>query len=376
MTKKITAITLLSLMVFCFAAEAGNSQWSVEKAKQWYSKQPWMVGCNFLPSTAINQIEMWQELTWDPETIDKELGWAQELGFNTVRVYLHDLVYEHEKEGFIKRIDEFLDICQKHGMRPLFVFFDDCHWAWPHMGVQPKPVPGVHNSGWKHSPGWFTTKAYEKGTVSKTEKKKLEDYIKTILTEFSDDKRILGWDLYNEPGRSGNKPIKLLKDTWQWAWDVRPSQPLTACVNGCANDQAKRINAKNSDIYSFHSYHNPKGTQKQIEFAKKDSSGRPIFCTEYMARTKGSTFQNCLPVFKEEKISCWNWGLVDGKSGTKWPWSSRTRDRGGQIRPVPSSDPDNAPSDPPVWFHDIFRKDGTPYRQAEVDFIKKFLKAD
>jgi len=372
MTKKVTIIVIL--LASGMIGFSQNSQWTVEQANEWYADQPWLVGCNFLPSSAINSIEMWQASSWDPETIDKELAWAEELGFNTVRVYLNDLVFHHEKKGFLKRIEKFLVICQEHDMKPLFVFFDDCHWAKPEIGKQPDPIPGVHNSGWKQSPGWHITKAYEEGTIDQDTKERLEAYIKGVLTHFKDDDRILGWDLYNESGQDENMSQKLLTDTWRWAWEIRPSQPLTACVRGSQGEYAKQLNAKNSDVYSFHTYDGPGKFEKTIEMALQQANGRPILCTEYMARSKGNTFRLCLPVFKENKIACWNWGLVDGKSACKWPWSSRERVKGGDATPVPTGDPALAPADPPLWFHEIFRIDGTPYRQDEVDFIRDILK--
>ncbi|GAH91153.1 unnamed protein product, partial [marine sediment metagenome] len=203
-------------------------QWTIDKARDWYLTQPWLVGCNFLPSTAVNQLEMWQADTYDAETIDRELSWAEDLGFNTLRVYLHDLVWSHDPDGFAKRIDHFLGIADHHGMRVILVLFDDCHRPDPEIGVQPLPVPRVHNSGWKHSPGQKLVLQFHDGTVAASEKKRLKEYVQGVLTRFKDDERVLMWDLYNEPGQTGNgdKTNVLLKLTWEWAQDIRPSQPL------------------------------------------------------------------------------------------------------------------------------------------------------
>ncbi len=366
----------MKTLTFLFAAflslNVSAQQWSIEKANDWYAQQPWLAGCNFLPSTAINQIEMWQSLTWDKATIDKELSLASDLGFNTVRVYLHDLVYKHEKKAFLKKMDDFLSVCESKNIKPLFVFFDDCHNAQPQMGTQPEPIPGVHNSGWKQSPGYHTTLAYNNGSLSKRKQKELEKYIKGVLSHFKNDDRILGWDLYNEPGHSGNKPLKLLNDTWEWAWKIRPAQPLTGCVRGSSNEEAKRINAQNSDVYSFHTYLEPEEFKASVVEAISQAKGRPVWCTEYLARSTGNTFELCLPVFKENSIACWNWGLVDGKSATKWPWTSRKL-LNGEASPIPSVDPKTVPTEPEIWFHEIFRNDGTPYKQEEVDFIQRII---
>jgi len=163
--------------------------WTIDKAKQWYANQPWLVGCNFIPSTAINQLEMWQADTFDPETIDRELGWAADIGFNVVRTYLHDLVWEADPEGFNNRIDRFLAIANRYGIRPMLVIFDDCWNPNPQPGKQPVPKPGVHNSGWMRSPG-------KKIVKDPSQWDRLESYVTDILTRFRDDDRILMWDLF------------------------------------------------------------------------------------------------------------------------------------------------------------------------------------
>ena len=142
------AIFLLSA-----AASAQNGRWTEDRANAWYSKQPWLVGANYIPSTAINQLEMWQAETFDPERIDIELGWAEGLGMNTIRVFLHDLVWEQNPAGFQQRIDRFLAIAAKHNIRPMFVLFDSCWDPNPRLGEQREPRAGVHNSGWVQSPG-------------------------------------------------------------------------------------------------------------------------------------------------------------------------------------------------------------------------------
>ncbi len=75
-------------LLFITMASA-QSKWSANKAKEWYAKQGWLKGSNFQPSTAINQLEMFQAETFDTAAINRELGWAQGLGFNVMRVYLH-----------------------------------------------------------------------------------------------------------------------------------------------------------------------------------------------------------------------------------------------------------------------------------------------
>lgn len=368
-------MTLMACSIFTHAeeikAETIPGRWSIEKAKEWYSKQPWLVGCNYLPANAINQIEMWQKETFDPKTIDKELQMAEDLGFNTLRVYLHDLVWEADQKGFYKRMDKFLDICKKHGMRPMFVFFDDCHHPNPKLGVQPLPVPKYHNSGWVNSPSYDVSIAYAEGKASEKDVARLKGYIQETMRRFKKDKRVLLWELYNEPGRNGRKEksAKLLRDAWIWAREVAPSQPIASCAEGSASDLNRNLGKANSDVISFHNYGRPEQLEKKIkELLLLD---RPLLCTEYMARTRGSTFQNCMPIFKKYNIGCYNWGFVSGKSATIWPRSGRknidlkkSRAAGNVVKwgePFP---------EPKIWFHDIYRIDGTPFDQKEIDFIK------
>lgn len=342
---------LLTTVVFLFAASAHaqDSRWSAEQANDWYKKQPWLVGCNFIPSTAINQLEMWQADTFDPKSIDRELGWAADLGMNSVRVYLHDLAWQADAKGFKKRMGEFLDIAKKHKIRPLFCIFDDCWNTNPQIGKQPEPTPGVHNSGWVQSPS----------SAIVTEPKewdRLEKYVEDILTTFGKDDRILLWDLYNEPGNTNlkEKSLPLLQKVFQWARKAKPSQPVSVGVwfdNKTLND----YQLANSDVITFHNYNHAGDLEKQIENLKK--LGRPVICTEYMARTRNSKFETCLPVFKKHNVGCYNWGLVAGKTNTIYPWNS----------------PKNAP-EPKVWFHDIFRPDGTAFDPKEVALIKKLTK--
>lgn len=325
------------------------TRWSASRINAWYAAQPWLVGCNFTPSTAVNQLEFWQAETFDPLTIGRELGWAAELGFNTVRAFLHDLAWQQDAEGFKARLDRFLEICQQLSIRPMLVFFDDCWNPDPHPGRQPDPVPGVHNSGWVMSPG-KTLVTDQAGWG------RLEDYVKDVLSAFATDKRILAWDLYNEPGNNGlnEQSLPLLQAAFAWARQVHPSQPLTAAV-WYDNPPINQFLLEDSDLITFHNYNEAADLERQIMALKV--YGRPLICSEYMLRGRGSRFKTHLPIFKREKVGCYNWGLVSGKTQTIFQW--------GQPLETP---------EPPLWFHDIFRRDGSSYDPAETAFIRKILK--
>ncbi len=350
-------------------------RWTVERAKQWYQQQPWLVGCNFIPSTAINQLEMWQAETYDPVTIDRELGWAAKIGFNTIRVFLHDLVWRDDAKGFAKRIDEFLGIANRHGMKVMLVLFDNCHRPDPVSGQQPLPVRGVHNSGWKQSPSKILVRQFHEGTVAETEKTRLRDYITGVLARFADDERILLWDLYNEPGPTGpdDKRIELLATTWQWARTVRVTQPLTSCLDGGGGDEVQTINAGESDVITFHNYRDAQTLEQVIRQFVELYAERPIICTEYMSRCTGSTFQNCLPIFKKLGVGCYNWGLVVGKTQTHFDWTTIAKLPELQAQGAVLKPGDSIP-EPELWFHDIFRSDGTVFDPAEPAFIRAITK--
>lgn len=328
------------------------AKWSSEQATAWQAKQPWFVGCNFIPSTAINQLEMWQADTFEAAVIDRELGWAKGIGMNSARVYLHDLAYQQDPEGFLKRVDAFLEIADKHGIKTLLVFFDDCWLPEPKIGKQPEPVPSVHNSGWLKSPGLTALK--EIAENNDATRKRLERYVKAVLTRFANDGRVMAWDLYNEP--ANKLPVEpsheLLKLVFAWAWEVNPSQPLTSGIWSDAQP-VRAAQLASSDIITFHTYSPAKQTAAFMDKLAGECDRRIFLCTEFMARSSGSTFQACLPVFKQRNVGAICWGLVRGKTNTIWRWGTK----------------EGAP-EPEVWFHDVLHPDGAPYKAEEIETIR------
>lgn len=366
----IIGISLISSMIYGqngFKASVNvEERWTVEEINAWYAGQGWLVGANYVPAYAINQLEMWQEGTFDPERIDLEYGWAQSLGFNTMRVFLHHLLWEEDSEGFLDRIETYLEIADKHGIKTMFVLLDDVWHPYPKSGVQPKPKPHVHNSGWVQSPGLDVL-------LDSTNYYQLEDYIKGIISHFENDERVLIWDLYNEPGNTNgnsygklepkNKAIyslSLLKKVYKWSREVNPSQPICIDVWTSIHKKINEMSAidkfayQHSDLINFHAYANAEDTERMVK--RLAESERPLMCTEYMARTVGSTFESILPIFKKYNVAAYNWGFVSGKSQTIYPWDSWNK---------------TYTSEPERWFHDVLRKDGTPYKEEEVQFIRK-----
>ncbi|MDQ3133254.1 MAG: cellulase family glycosylhydrolase, partial [Acidobacteriota bacterium] len=313
------------------------------------------------------QLEMWQAESFDPKRIDLELGWAESVGMNTMRVYLHDLLWQQDAEGFKRRLDTFLTIAGKHKIRPVFVLFDSVWDPNPQPGKQRPPRPGVHNSGWVQSP---STQALR----DPAEHRRLEAYVKGVVGAFARDHRVLAWDIWNEPdnenggsyGRLEPKNkielvLALLPKAFAWAREAGAQQPLTSAVwKGDWSSPEKmtpmdRLQIDLSDVITFHNYDSPTELEKRINWLKRYD--RPIICTEYMARGNGSFFMGSLPVGKVHNVGMINWGLVQGKTQTHLPWDSWER---------PYID-----REPSIWFHEVFRTNGTPYIPEEVDFIKR-----
>ncbi len=345
-----------------------DNRWSVARAGAWWETQPWWVGCNFIPSTAINQLEMWQAESYDAVTIDRELGWLADFGFNTIRVYLHDLLWEQDAPGFLERLDDFLGFADRHGVGTILVLFDDVWNPEPRLGPQPAPHPGRHNSGWVQGPGLPVLRRYaEDGSVAE----RLQRYVDGVVSHLAEDPRVCAWDVYNEPGgfpspgaeRVGELCLPLLKDVFAWARAAGPSQPLTSGLwwwdsKNPLPPAIETIQRACSDILSFHHYGAPEELE-QICDRLAEETERPLVCTEYLARPMKSRFETHLPVFRDRKIGAIHWGFVSGKTQTVYPWWSWFDEE-----PKP---------EPEVWFHDVLRSDGTPFDEEEAGFLQHFL---
>ena len=341
-------------------AGADPGRWSADRANRWYQAQGWPVGSNYITSNAVNQLEMFQAGTYDPRRIDTELGWAQAARFNTVRVFLHDLLWAQDPQGFQARLGQFVGIAARHRIKPLFVLFDSCWNPFPKPGAQPAPKPGIHNSQWVQSPGAerIDDQAY---------RPVLRNYVTSVLTQFRNDNRVLGWDLWNEPDNPAREysgiersdkmehVAELLPQVFQWARAVGVRQPLTSAVwegtwpNPGRGSGIVSTQLDNSDVITFHSYDKPDQFADRI--GELAPLGRPMICTEYMARSRGSTIEGILPVAKRYNVGAINWGFVAGKTQTYLPWDSWEQ-------------PYNTV--PKVWFHDVVRPNGRAFQDTEI----------
>lgn len=339
------------LLLACLATAARAGEvWTKQRAWTWYKQVSPILGCNYLPRTAVNMTEMWQKQTFDPKTIDEELGWAEKAGYNSVRVFVQYLVWKQDPDGLKRRIDRFLAVADKHGIRTMVILFCDCSFAGkePYLGKQDEPIPGVHNSGWVPSPGL-------KRVTDRKAWPDLEKYVKDIVGRFGKDRRVLIWDLYNEPGNSGmgTRSLPLAEAAFGWARAAGPSQPITTGAwRALGGGMSKKL-MELSDVVSFHGYDGPGGIKAKIAVCKK--LGRPIICTEWLRRQVGNTFAAILPIFAAERVGSYHWGLVAGRTQTYMHWGSK---KGSPM--------------PKVWQHDVFHPDGKPYDAKEIELHRGF----
>ena len=338
----LTSLAFVSVFILSFQLEAAETpkRWTPEKAWEWQKQQPWIVGCNYVPSYAANSTDLWQQETWDARVVDRELGWARNVGFNAVRVFLQYIVWQSDSKGFQERFAQFLELADKHGIRVMPVLFDDCAFDVPdpYLGKQ-RIRPGVHNSAWTPSPGVATGKDAAKRAG-------LETYARELIRTYRADKRILLWDLFNEPlNCNGIGTPQLLCEITGWARAENPQQPISVGVwSGGLDSDLNRTMIECSDVVTFHQYGNLSAIYARTAEVKK--LGYPAMCTEWMARLAGSSYESDLPFWKAEGVGCFNWGLVNGATQTSFPGTD-------------------------VWYHDIFHGDGQPYDPAEIAVICK-----
>ncbi len=342
------------------------TRWTADAANAWYAAPPVPLGCNFVPSTAVNALEMWQADTFDAVTIDRELGLAAGLGMNAVRVFLHDLLWS-DPAGTVARFDTFLGLAARHGIAVMPVLFESCWGPAPMAGPQLPPRAGVHNSRWVQSPGMAAL-------ADPAARPRLEAYVRGIVGAFAADPRVLAWDVWNEPDNgpevTGRDPalvakkadtvLPLLDAAFDWVRAARPTAPLTSAVwagdwSGRATlSPIQQCQLDRSDIMSFHNYDVADDFARRVGWLA--ALGRPVLCTEFMARPRGSTFAAIAPVARAANVGLFNWGLVRGRTQTHLPWDSWDTPYLGDA--------------PEPWFHDILDADGAPHDPAEAALLR------
>lgn len=349
-----------------------RTRWSIEQARSWYQQHGWACGFNYLPRTAVNWTEMWQEDTFDPVTIDEELGWAERYGYNSLRTNLPFIVWETDRDGLLSRIDTFLCLAARHGIKVMLTLMDDCAFSGdePFAGPQKPPRTGVHNSQAAASPG-------RKIVMDPNQWPRVEAYVRDVIGSFSDDERISIWDLYNEPGNRGlfvsavefaeydealeGFALDLVYRVFDWARDVDPVQPLTigawhadVAANKAFLHPIDIAALEQSDIITYHAY---APTMMQLEILHSlGQYDRPVLCTEWLSRHTGCVFSEQLPLFSLYQTGCYHWGLVQGKTQTWLPWPGVNKSH-----PDPQS----------MWFHDVLTPEGEPWREQEMHLVRR-----
>ncbi|POT57997.1 1,4-beta-xylanase [Citrobacter amalonaticus] len=349
-----------------------QKRWSTAQARAWYQQHGWACGFNYLPRTAVNWNEMWQAGTFDLPVIEQELAWAASYGYNALRTNLPFIVWEHDREGLLARIDAFLEVADRHHIKVMLTLMDDCGFSGdePWLGPQKPPVPGLHNSQAAASPGRAIVMDPEQWP-------RVEAYVCDLLTQFAQDARIAIWDLYNEPGNRGifispieyaeaderleEYALRLLHAVFRWARSVNPQQPLTVGawhvdhqIWGTLEHPIDVAALELSDIISYHAY---TSAARQIDILHMLTRyERPVLCTEWLSRHTNGVVSEQLPLFCAFETGCYHWGLVQGKTQTWIPWPGVNKTH---------QDPQS------LWFHDVLNPDGTPWSDEEMRLVKQ-----
>lgn len=329
-----------------------DSRWTPERAFAYMDRFGVIKGCNYVPRYDYSVNQMWYDFR--EKVLQEELAWARDIGLNSVRVWVGCFLFQSDRDRLHARFERFLDICAKNGISVMPVL-QPTEALDPDLspGAQKEPThvfrPGVHLG--PDATRWIFPGVISWETKWPRIKPAVREFVQAFLRRYANEKRIIAWDLGNE-AREDARPI--VQGMFAWAREVNPSQPLTACWVG----------QEYSDIWTFHSYNRPgeastKNPDYHITFDGEMetavSSGRPILCTEFMARTLGSTLDVVLPHFAKHGVGWYVWGLCAGSGQYQFPWDW----------------PEGSP-EPKLWFHCLLYPDGSPYRVEEIDLIRRF----
>ncbi len=325
-------------------------RWSEERIWAWWRNAGVIRGVNYVPRTAVNSVEMWMEDSFDPETIDEELNWAQDLGYTAVRVVLPFAVWREDPDGFIDRFEEFLEIARSHSLAVVPVLFDDLNRAGmePEVGPQPDPVPDVHNSRWVPSPGPSRVRDREQWEP-------LYDYVVQVVWNHRRDDRILYWDLYNTAGNDGlwDETLPLLDQAFEWVRDMNPTQPLSVAAWRDLGTPMAARKLERSDLITFETFENAVMVEAKLLLLQRNN--RPIIASNWLMRQQDNRFDTILPLFSQYRVGWFNRGLVQGRT-QMWIQEEGFR----------------AEDQPEVWQHDVLTADGEPYDEDEIELIRGF----
>lgn len=348
-------------------------KWSKERAWAWYDAQPWIRGYCTYPSNCVNRIAMWQEHRHDEvmAQLDYEFALAAETGFNAVRAIVQFDVWLYQHDSFMRNLEDYISVADKHGQKVMLVIGNDCtvaksRWKPPVFGEQRvdwgyhSGIKGGQHAGDYREPGYMLA---DDGELLP----RFYEMIDEIAAAYAKDTRVQIWDVWNEIGNSnrGVMSVEMMKRAFEIIRSHEPVQPLTACVWRSREAMHGEFSAEElaalelSDIISFHCYMSFPDTVAMIEVLKS-RFGRPMVCTEWLHRIEHNEVEQIFPLFYLEKIGSYHWGLVAGYSQTYEPWGRYYNDM------------DNPRYDLSKWQHDIFRFNGKPYDAAEIRVFKRF----
>ena len=355
------------------------ARWSSEKAWEWYNSKPWIRGCNFMGSDCANRIDQWQEYGFEEKlvTAEREFALMESIGYNSIRVIIEYEVWEKQHDGFMDRLDRYMDAAWRHGISTMIVLSNECSVRGPEFvpatfGEQ-FWEPGYH--GGKDFKVWYQHGNDNRYNILDNPEvaPKYYDMVRELMTKYKNDERVIVWNLMNEPGNGrGTKSLPHLKKFFEIGWEIDPIQPLCADVwrgmkNGRPTTEMECFALDNSDVISYHSYstyYNNVLIIKQLE-----KYNRPIFNTEWLSRVNGNTIQAMLPLFLLKKIGCYQWGFVAGKYQTYEPsqgvWRKYEEKGYDAVKHI----------DFTKWQHDLYRPGGRfPYDPAEIEIIKELCR--
>ena len=381
----IKSLVLASAVAVTLAAAAGrNGPWPKEKAWEWYRAQPWMRGCNYMPASCANRVDQWQELGCEERfaEMERELQVAESIGFNTLRIIVELQgfgVWLEEHDGFMERFERCLEIMDKHNMRAIVVLGNDCMrpksvWKLPKPGPQHYDI-GYHGGRKQSQHGSFPGEIGHSQVDDPELKPKFFAMCEELMTKYREDRRIVIWNIWNEPGNSNRGEVSAapLKELFELAWKIDPVQPLAADLwrddfgtDPKSKNQAQCVAGQLSDIISYHCYSDYEHQVRVIRLLRKHYD-RPMVNTEWLARIMHNDVFTAYPLYYIEGIGCTCWGFVAGKYQTYEPWESAWKQ-------IEKGTPESKTWDMTKWLHDLYRPSLRPYDPKEIDLIKRFNK--
>lgn len=348
-------------------------RWTQQQAWEWYKARPWIRGFNFRPSDCVNWIELWQshDHAAKEETVERELKLAAEVGFNSVRVLLSFEVWKLEHDVFLDNLERFLATAHGHGISLMPVFGNDCtvpkevHTP-PTLGVQ--PVDWGYHGGVRRSPHDVLPAPGYSYLDEPEAAQATYEMVDEVVGRFATDERIVIWDLFNEPGNSRRESMSLphLQRFFEVARSHSPVQPLTSgpfrVGPSSELSEIEQTAMDLSDVITFHDYRDF-GRSVQI-LNRLKHEGRPLLNTEWLHRMQGNDVATHLPLYFLERVGCFHWGFVAGKSQTYEPWEALWRRReAGQ----------GDHYDFTKWQHDLYRPSLRPYDPNEIDLFREYF---